>query len=746
MDSKNFNEYRDFIKENCKGIIDNCSGNKVEGFSVENGTFTNLLWPCMLYRVEVKSSKLDLDIFERTVLSLAECKITATKEVAERMKMSPEIIDFIQNRLKVRGYVKDASYEITDEGLDALRSVASGESSETIVVCLLKDLVSGKLLDFAQENPALNSVKGIFQGKDKDTGEGIPNQNFVRYYVPGDAEKKADLVYHSLSEIQANMKKKPESFLLLRAIRRFNKTLSDKDLRIPIDSKSNFVDIKNDGELVLVHTTAFTTTSGQIFSTDAFGSSVSDIYTDFIRHTIEELSPWLSRLHAKIQTGEASEDISEEKIPHFSYYTISKPLFKIAKTISQIMQINAKEGVEEREESKRKGEQVVYDLYTAVEQALLLYYKEYRNPNSEDTVIIEADREVRQFDKEKIGESGEENKTTVFYYPLAEKLGFELTGAEKFALKVYQGRINAVRKDEGNADFISLLCLVLANANLDEECPFDYLCEKHPGFISRMLALKALRDKTYISHGPGLSANEITKDKLENTWNDVASYLCLLSPKLAEDVKQIKEACDGLKNTRVESSPFFMQKRYNIKMELYEKFGNATVNSLSNNLKNQMVNCELSFSEKRYIVSSICSVLQQFFEAAILSLIKRTNPPEKEQRKAEAAQEKCSRCGFSLQSGRLPDALKTVNYRKIGKAVCGGGADSLGAAVIAFVLLASEQELESIAGSTPNFLVWLGELLAERGHADVREYSAEEVSTYQKKYTSIIKEIIPYIE
>jgi len=70
--------YCEGIRENVSvevAMQHNDSYTATSTFPVERNTFTKLLWPCILYRVEIKSAKMLLDVFERTVLGLAECKI-----------------------------------------------------------------------------------------------------------------------------------------------------------------------------------------------------------------------------------------------------------------------------------------------------------------------------------------------------------------------------------------------------------------------------------------------------------------------------------------------------------------------------------------------------------------------------------------------------------------------------------------------------------------------------------------------
>ena len=122
---------------------------------------------------------------------------------------------------------------------------------------------------------------------------------------------------------------------------------------------------------------------------------------------------------------------------------------------------NVKEGETEREEAKRKGEQIVYDLYSAFEEVLKLHYQNNNWTSEENNRIRVADEEARMLNKQMLSESETIDSSTVLFYPLAETLGFELTELEKQSLRVYKGKIKEMR-DGASAEFVPLLCLILA--------------------------------------------------------------------------------------------------------------------------------------------------------------------------------------------------------------------------------------------------------------------------------------------
>ena len=70
-----------------------------------------------------------------------------------------------------------------------------------------------------------------------------------------------------------------------------------------------------------------------------------------------------------------------------------------------------------------------------------------------------------------------------------------------------------------------------------------------------------------------------------------------------------------------------------------------------------MINWNITITERKFVVGSSCSLLQQFFENTVQSLLKYVSPPEKTYRNAEFAAEKCKNAGFYLESGSLSDSL-----------------------------------------------------------------------------------------
>ena len=720
------------LRKKNRGIISNkpC----FEGFAPIKNSQTNLFWPCIMYQVEIQVDKSELDIFERTILKLADCNITKAKDIAYSMNMEVETIAFIQNRLVIKGYLKDRLCSITDKGHAYLDEYINGNHTEAQVICLFKDINSGEFIDLVEVYPAKNTLT-IYSEKN-GTLEGAFN-------LPGNERKKGFVVIST--NYEKAIASEPEAYLLLRAIRKYNKAV-EKELKISLSKISNSVKVKSK-ELVFVHTVGFATANGEIHSTDAAGIGISDIFTDFIRNANDNEHPWIRSIfekgNAKINNEEEESDNKHEK-PRFSYPAVSNPIFNAVKAFNEIKSVKVENHIA-REDMKRSGEIIYYNIFTALEYALKMYYADFKSREKEDVTIQLADQEARQMNKTKIKEVGIAEDNIFLFYILAQNLSINLPHNYLTLLKVYPGKIKSMR-DDNQPELIPLLCLCLANAIDDPEVPLSFLAKNYPDFMIDFFKLKELRDKTSMAHGPGLTFSDVSASKCKEIIEKIVFYVEYLNEKLKVDNKLLTDYFkDDIHNSKYQYSSY-IQKIYEKKLELYKDYGYVTINKLPANLIKQMVNSLITFGDLKYVAGSACSVLQQFFEYSITAMLKYMMPPAKEQRNCNFVAEKCINVCFELKNNKLPDSISTVSYKKIGKAVCGGGCDSLGAGIISFLILVPENQLMDISQQYPRFILDLDFLLKSRGHSDVREYSEREVSIYKKIVTTIIKILIKYID
>ena len=139
-----------------------------DGFCAQKSSISGLIWPCVMYQVEIQTGIDGLDIFEKTILKFADCGTTNTAEVSELLNLKNETVTFIQDRLVAKALLEDGIYHITEKGKSVLDQYLTIESDKTEVVCLFKHLLTGEFIDLVEKNPSRNTLhiieskRGVF--------------------------------------------------------------------------------------------------------------------------------------------------------------------------------------------------------------------------------------------------------------------------------------------------------------------------------------------------------------------------------------------------------------------------------------------------------------------------------------------------------------------------------------------------------------------------------------------------------
>lgn len=696
-----------------------------DGFCAQKSSISGLIWPCVMYQVEIQTGIDGLDIFEKTILKFADCGTTNTAEVSELLNLKNETVTFIQDRLVAKALLEDGIYHITEKGKSVLDQYLTIEPDKTEVVCLFKNLLTGEFIDLVEKNPSRNTLHII------ESKKGV-------FTLPGNERKDGYLVLPDDDEYETIYKADPKPYELLRTIKKYNAN-APRAQRIPLNKKSNTINVKAK-DYVFVYTTVFTTIFLDIYCTDAAGFGVSDIFTDFIRNADEHKYPWIKEIIDKGKTNiEENSPEEKEKIP-FAFSKVSKLIFDAKKDLKKLEDLD--KNTSNDREVKNLAEKIYYNCFTAFEYALQMYYEDYNSPVEEDFKIKQSDINTRKDYKSAIEEMGNIENNILLFLELSDNLSFNPPENAWSLLKVYPGKIKAMRNEE-EPELVPLLCLSLAYANIDFAAPLCKLAADEPNFIKDIYNLKAIRDKTSMAHGLGLESKDVSSKNCAECIDLVIYYISYLNTKIKEDFKRMEDFFkEEHKNLKYST---FIEKRYEKRIELYKAFGNSRINNLSKSLREQLIDCFMTFKERTFVAGTACAVLQQFFEYAIQCILENTSVPDKNSRTAIIADQKCIEAGFSLRKGHLSNVLQTVNYKRLNKAICGGGCETLGAGILAFILMIPVGELQDIAKRHPDFILHLEDMIDSRGHSDVKEYSEEEVSTYKENITYIVKELIYYI-
>lgn len=280
---------------------------------------------------------------------------------------------------------------------------------------------------------------------------------------------------------------------------------------------------------------------------------------------------------------------------------------------------------------------------------------------------------------------------------------------------------------EGKAELETLLALSILRAQEDGSHPLRRLSARDPALISQLLEIKKARDEK--GHGKG------SADAPESE---------LLAESLVREIIEIvlPEVTFTRESTSSSNPDAYADVLLDARASIQDEFGFGAFNRLGTNVKERLVHAERVFLSWREgddalaFVRDLYAAVQSVLE---LSLIRWMPPDMSDEELVEAAQDKATEFGLCHS---LPKSLRTVRASVVRKTLQGGG-QSLGACMIALLLMADEQTLKSIAAAQPTFVDDIATLIARRGHGnEPLPLASTEVAKLRKASYKIIKALI----
>lgn len=280
---------------------------------------------------------------------------------------------------------------------------------------------------------------------------------------------------------------------------------------------------------------------------------------------------------------------------------------------------------------------------------------------------------------------------------------------------------------EGKAELETLLALSILRAQDDGSHPLRRLAARDPALISHLLEIKKARDEK--GHGKG------SADAPESE---------LLAEPLARAIIEIMlpEVTFTREPTASSNPDAYADVLLDARASIQDEFGFGAFNRLGTNVKERLVHAERGFLSWREgddalaLVRDLYAAVQSVLE---LSLNRWLPPDRADEELIEAAQERATEFGLCHL---LPKSLNTVRASVVRKTLQGSG-QSLGACMIALLLMADEQTLKSIAATRPTFVDDVATLIARRGHGnEPLPLASTEVTKLRKASYKIIKALI----
>lgn len=280
--------------------------------------------------------------------------------------------------------------------------------------------------------------------------------------------------------------------------------------------------------------------------------------------------------------------------------------------------------------------------------------------------------------------------------------------------------------EEGKAYQETVLAIAMLQACDDARHPLRRLAAAHPDLINRLQELNAKRNEK--SHGKGgadAPQRELSDDPL------MREFIHTLLP-------DIKFADSSVSAPDLDArSDAVLDARSSIQSE----FGFRQFNRLGFNLQDRLINLELFWQNCKDGDDALGFVVDVYAAAQALfhQVLAGQLPPRiSDSELVATAREKAQRGGF----GDMPDCLLTVRVEMIRKALQ-GSASTLGACVMAFVLMSEEETLRAVAACQPQFISDMKTIITLRGHGnEPRPLTKADIEKLRKTTYKIIKTLI----
>jgi hypothetical protein len=275
-----------------------------------------------------------------------------------------------------------------------------------------------------------------------------------------------------------------------------------------------------------------------------------------------------------------------------------------------------------------------------------------------------------------------------------------LTAPEMGFRPIREGKLLDFQNEK--AELETVLAIAILQANNDESHPLRRIAASHINFIDRLLDIKNKRDgKAHGKGGANAQEKTLSDDPImcEIIHNLVPEIVFADTPLVATD-KDVR--ADSLLDART---------------SIQNEFGFKTFNHLGTNLQERLVHAERFWlsckndDDALLFVSDLYAAVQSAFGMALTGKL----PPDVgDTELIKAAQNKAVDAGLCKQ---FPDSLNRVKPSAI-RLTLQGSSQTLGACVIAFLLMADDDTLNSLSESQPSFLNDMANIISRRGHGN----------------------------
>jgi hypothetical protein len=304
----------------------------------------------------------------------------------------------------------------------------------------------------------------------------------------------------------------------------------------------------------------------------------------------------------------------------------------------------------------------------------------------------------------------------------AQSLGLECSEGDFRPVLV--GRL--MNFEEGsNVDLDTVLPIAVLQAEKNADHPMRRIARSYPDFISQVLGIKKARDTK--GHGEGSTDAPRAELPEDRFMREVVHGL--LPEIVFSDAPAAKGDEDGHGDSLLEACA-----------SIQGEFGFKLFNRLGANIQDRLIHAERFWlatkdrdeDDASTFAYDLYAALQATFARQLLGRL----PPDLDDSRLVGNARAIAR---DHNLGGLPECLTTVRPLVI-RQTLQGSSQSLGACVIAFLLMADDESLHILADSHPSFITDVSRIITSRGHGnEPLPLQREEIAKLRKAAFSIIK-------
>jgi hypothetical protein len=654
----------------------------------------NILWPCHAFKVSIPIyTDRKLNILEETVLRLCGSERADAERLSEITCLDKEMVSFILNRLFQLGYLSDR-FEVTKKANYLLEKWDEGKQ-EYVSATVYVDLIGGSLLPVVISN---ETKIDTLISRDKE---------YINFQVgsTGSPTKMRALL---LQYDESHTKRTPTPEEIVLTIKRHKRL--HKRFSVLHDFKGNMPNFFQEGNAITVHdspeliylncSVIIQQGNPDFLITEGFGYGFSSAFRKaFIAkaQTNKMLENWISELKGKglITKIEDKPFKNKEEVILDNPSTLLTPYPEIMAKLElaesnyiDIMKATPSSTSQEYD-IKEKISQFFSGLYDALEWTFRQVVHE--NPAEPWEDVLAAQSKIH-------------NKSLLIGF--ATKIGLLIPNSELSILDLVPEKMK--RYTNGTIEMQPLIALALAGAAHDTNHPLSRLVAYSRSSLQFIERLKEYRDKA--KHGLGASM-DFSIEELTNYRNTTRQMIMELIPSRLNTREKSQESNNNdIDQLRLETR---------IKIESY--FGLSVIQTMPHDLLEELTKIELYVghlerdSETRITaLNSIASALQI---ALYQAFSENSNTIDPKSDIKSMAKNKALEANFVLLSDQLPPSIQTVNTKRIIQALNGINT-TLGANLLAFLLLIDSEKLASLARSQPDMLLFICRVIEIRGHGN----------------------------